>query len=389
MSDLAAEPVQSTPAFEELRQNLEYARGLIKGGRLLERLQVSAFDVSDLYRAAWVQAVSALDHWVHHEVYDRAVALAVQVSADRPAGFRQIGIPMALFEDVHHHQKTLGAAFREHLRGQYGHLSYQHPDKIKQAFQLVTDLPLWPEVAKQLSVGASPMTVQDVKSELLQVVLRRHKIAHEADRDPTGPKGRVPITDGAAIAAIDLIERLAGAIREVLGPIPIEERVPMEPVESADDEATRRSGGKWTREEVQRAVSTIADDEVRWALEQLLHHADERGALFRGGVGPAPSAGLYYWLHGARRSLWSLYVKPEGPAIALSLGTIATADDWMAHDFLRRLRIVPSFDAGLLEPDEVVIRRYPEFDVHSLVQSPEAVDELCRALDSVIEQRGG
>ncbi|MGB3442234.1 MAG: hypothetical protein WBA97_26100 [Actinophytocola sp.] len=64
----------STTAFQDLSGNLEYARYLVRGGRHLDRLQVRTFDVADLYRAAWVQAVSALDHWVHRELYDRAVS---------------------------------------------------------------------------------------------------------------------------------------------------------------------------------------------------------------------------------------------------------------------------------------------------------------------------
>lgn len=77
----------STAAFQELSGNLEYARDLVRGGRHLQRLEVHAFDVADLYRAAWVQAVSALDHWVHRELYDRALGLALNVEEPRPPRF--------------------------------------------------------------------------------------------------------------------------------------------------------------------------------------------------------------------------------------------------------------------------------------------------------------
>jgi hypothetical protein len=50
-----------TGAFVELQQNLEYARQLVRGGRRLAELDVRSFDVDDLYRAAWVQAVAAVD----------------------------------------------------------------------------------------------------------------------------------------------------------------------------------------------------------------------------------------------------------------------------------------------------------------------------------------
>jgi len=57
---------------------------LSAGGQFLERLKVGGFDVADLCRAAWVRAVSALDHWVHRELYERAVAFASNIEVDRP-----------------------------------------------------------------------------------------------------------------------------------------------------------------------------------------------------------------------------------------------------------------------------------------------------------------
>ena len=50
--------------FKEFERNLEFARRLVGGGRQLEELEEGSFEVADLYRAAWVQAVSALDPWV-------------------------------------------------------------------------------------------------------------------------------------------------------------------------------------------------------------------------------------------------------------------------------------------------------------------------------------
>lgn len=50
--------------FKEFERNLEFARRLVGSGRQLEELEVGSFEVADLYRAAWVQAVSALDRWV-------------------------------------------------------------------------------------------------------------------------------------------------------------------------------------------------------------------------------------------------------------------------------------------------------------------------------------
>jgi hypothetical protein len=106
------EPQWTTAAFTEFSNNLVYARDLVRGGRYLERLGVTAFDVGGLYRAAWVHAVSALDHWVHRELYDRALGFALNVSIPRPSKFLTIEIPMSLFEDVQRGTTTLRDAFR-------------------------------------------------------------------------------------------------------------------------------------------------------------------------------------------------------------------------------------------------------------------------------------
>src|SRR3712207_4596452 len=92
----ASDPDAVSPAFAELASNLRYARGLIQGGRSLGRLEVRVFAVADLYRASWVQAVSALDHWVHRELYERAVAIAAREDDDRPRRFLAIKVPMSM-----------------------------------------------------------------------------------------------------------------------------------------------------------------------------------------------------------------------------------------------------------------------------------------------------
>jgi hypothetical protein len=212
----------ATAAFAELRGNLEYARDLVRGGQHLERLQVGAFDVADLYRAAWVQAVSALDHWVHRELYDRALGFALNIDVPRPSRFFTLQVPMRLFEDVHHHSKTLREAFADHLRAHFGYQSFQAPDKIKQALGFVSDVPLWPTVAEYLAGSdQEELTSQDrVVACLKSIVQRRNKIAHEADRDPDDGRKRLPISAAEASRTVDRVEQIAGAIAAVLGPPP-------------------------------------------------------------------------------------------------------------------------------------------------------------------------
>lgn len=213
-----------TAAFQELCNNLDYARDLVSGGKHLQRLQVNAFDVADLYRAAWVQAVSALDHWVHRELYDRALGLALNVDEERPPQFAKLRVPMRMFEDVHHHRsRTLQEAFAEHLRDHFGYQSFQAPEKIKQALAHVTAEPLWQNVEKKLDSAVT---------RLKEIVDRRNRIAHEADRDPDDGTRRLPIAADDVVRAVDDVHRIASAIAEVLG------RPPAMPLQPVQDEPT-------------------------------------------------------------------------------------------------------------------------------------------------------
>jgi hypothetical protein len=347
-------------------------------------LKVGAFDVADLSRAAWVQAVPALDHWVHRELYDRALAFALQTSVPRPTKFLQIPIPVRLFEDVRRRSATLPDAFGAHLRSLFGYQSFQAPEKIKQALSHVSEVSLWPGVAKWLSAGPdSELTnPEQVQARLSEIVRRRNRIAHETDRDPSRHGGRSPISDGETTEAIDWIERAATAILAVLGPPPVPE--------AADISGHRQTRGRdrqvrppWTRVDIDQAVARIDDPKAAEAVRRLLAHADARGALIRGGVSLEPSAGIYYWLRGNRRSLWSLYLNPDRPQIALNFGSVWPRDPELARRMVAEIRRIPALDAALLHSDDVMVRKYPGVDLATLARSPDAVVAIIAALDLV------
>jgi hypothetical protein len=379
--DVEAEfQVETTTAFSELQRNLDYARDLVRGGRFLERLKVGAFDVSDLYRAAWVQAVSALDHWVHRELYDRALAFALQVSVERPAKFLRIEVPMSLFEDVLHHSKTMEDVFRSHLRSQYGHLSFQHPEKIKGAISMVSDASLWLGVAKRMGKeNGKPFTPKSVQDKLIDIVKRRNRIAHETDRDHQAGGIRTPIRDGEVTETIDWLERVASAILAVIGP------PPGRPDGMEDQSAQSRV--KWPRQSVYQAAESISDTPARVAVGQLLAHADAHQALLYGGVSPEPSGGVYYRVDGTRRSLWSLYLTAERPVITVNLKSIWSKDQELAYRMVAVLRSDSTLDAALLHDDDTLVQKYPAIDLAKLGESPDALNTVIRVLDLVLHPR--
>ncbi len=368
-----SEPEAGTTAFEEMRQNLDYARDLVRGGRFLQRLEVGAFDVRDLYRAAWVQAVSALDHWIHRELYDRASALALRPSVARPTKFLKIEVPMSLFEDVLHNSAAMEQVFREHLRSKYGHLSFQQPDKIKEAVSLISDVSLWPAVAKELGEGETSKSVQD---GLTDIVKRRNRIAHETDRDHLAGGVRAAITDDEVTSVIDSLEKVASAILAVIGPLP-----PPVPGSAANGGGAKP---KWTRQSVDGAAEAIADTPAGAALKGLLSHADANDALFKGGTSAEPSGGFYYWQAGKRRSLWSLYLTAERPVITVNLNPIWARSPSLAHRMVALLRSQATLDAALLHSDDVVVQKYPAFELTKVGGSRDVLDTMLGALDLAI-----
>jgi len=212
-------PEESEP-FANLRRNLGYARHLATAGQHLARLKVGAFEVSDVFRAAWVQGVAGLDHWVRQEVRTRTLRLVRQPGDGKPKGFSTFGIPLGQVEQLLQHRVSLEEVVDKQLTHARGHLAYQHPDKIRDAFRMVSDVhELWQKVAKVLGERAAEaivVTGQDVQDRLIQIVQRRNKIAHESDVDPDDPAARQPIDAASVTQAIEWIEQLAAAILDVL-----------------------------------------------------------------------------------------------------------------------------------------------------------------------------
>ena len=325
------EAAPTTDAFNELKTNLDYARDLVGGGMRLEQLKVGAFDVADLYRAAWVQVVAALDHWVHRELYDRALGFAANVEIPRPKKYLQIQVPMSLFEGVHHHAGELSEAFEAQLQIQFGYQSFQAPDKVKQALTHVSDVPdFWPRVAKKLSADGVALTSVRVTERLSEINRRRNRIAHEADRDPERPGHRTPVSAEEVNETIDWMERLTAAILTTIGPPP--PRLTQADNPSSPSKPTK---AKWTRKALDEAAARLADPAVHTVAMRLLHHADQH-ALIVGGTGAEPSCGAYYWFEGKRRSLWSLYLTSARPSLSLNFWSVRAADETPGSPYARR-----------------------------------------------------
>ncbi|MEX5711376.1 hypothetical protein AB1484_24575 [Parafrankia sp. FMc6] len=193
---------------------------MVVAGQSLAAFQSPVFDIGDFYRAAWVQAVSAIDHWFHEELYRRVAELAGQDSPGMPYQLTKFELPLEKVEEVRRGTTTLADAVSDHVRAKWANASLQNPRKISEALKLVTQENIWAKAATQINewnYDRTAMTDQTLKRQYTAITDRRDKIAHDADLVDGDLEKRRDITDADVTDAIDWIERIARAIATVLG----------------------------------------------------------------------------------------------------------------------------------------------------------------------------
>jgi hypothetical protein len=224
---VAAEPPAGRSpgrARDNLRRNLDYARSLAAAGQHLQQLQVASFEVSDVFRSAWVQAVAALDHWVHQEIRERMLALAAGPAAATSTAFLRFQLPISLVNRIVAGELTLRDAVDQQWAEVFGRSTFQQPDKIREGLAHVADVnQLWQRVANVLTERAGDGETYDarqVQQRLQAVVVRRNKIAHEWDEDPENRPRKREIDAASTTQAIEWIGQLAEAMVVVLDGAP-------------------------------------------------------------------------------------------------------------------------------------------------------------------------
>jgi hypothetical protein len=323
-----------TDALSEFTQNIEYARRLVNGGERLAQLRVGAFDVDDLYRAAWTQAVAALDHWVTREIVDRAVALAENPNAPRPDKFNGLTIPVELFEQIHHGNQPLSGTFRNHLDQVFGYMTFQNPDKIKEGFAHVSKIDLWKKVAEILNQDRAPadrLSADRVRSALKEIAARRNRIAHTADRDPHTPGKKAPITAADAHATIDWLLQTAQAISIALGKVPTAptpDAVP-EGVDTTDEVVADSAGAlpeptgrsPWTEESLRRQIEKTCTADVADLLMAVYRQAERHPAFSGFYFGEAKKPSVTAWFNVGEdesAAVWSIYTDEKKSVLAVN-----------------------------------------------------------------------
>lgn len=198
---------------QQFRDNLARVNDLRALHDALNKQTAPVIDLSDLLRACFVMAVSALDHYIHEitrigmmEIFD---GLRVETQA-----YSKFRLSMQTLVGA----TTLAGArsnVEADIRTQHSYLAFQRPDKIADAVRLISELKLWDEIGALLSIPS-----KDLKDQLNLIIDRRNKIAHEADLDPTYPGIRWPIASTDVAGVVSFVSDIVEAIDLLVGPKP-------------------------------------------------------------------------------------------------------------------------------------------------------------------------
>ena len=210
-----------TPQLGLFDENIQYARDLIAGGVALEGLRnfpaanygdLGKAHPDDLYRAAWNQAVAALDHWLHDEVIERAVKLANDTGNLRPPSLANLKMPFKMVERMRNEASHV--VFRDFLEDEYRRKSFHSIEDITAGIKLITHLTsndIWNTVSKAFN-----MTRDQVKQHHDdEIIKRRNDISHRADRNAKGQ--RQPMSEDQVRAAVAWIDDLVHELFGLLG----------------------------------------------------------------------------------------------------------------------------------------------------------------------------
>ena len=166
-------------------------------------------DASDLLRWQWVVAISALDKYIHDIV---RIGMVQEFLGTRPKTDKYYTFRI----DLRNYSNLSGSTtpvieFEQEIIRQHSFLAFQHPDKISDALSYIwTERKKWDVISQHMS---TPITSEDLKIKLNNIVVRRNQIVHEGDCfTPTLPLQQQIINKTDVDDVITFISELVEAI---------------------------------------------------------------------------------------------------------------------------------------------------------------------------------
>jgi restriction system protein len=195
---------------------------MVQGGVNLTNLGVTALSIDDLYRGAWLQAVSALDSWAHEEISRRVAAVAQGLMGPLPGRLKALTLTVGQAEDIRLGMLSLEEVVTEAVDAALKRATLQRPRALAEAFRHVSDIELWPKVGEWIRANHpdfSQVATRQITAQLDAVVERRNQIAHGADSLEDGTGGKRPIDARSTAAALRLVLLIAAGVTAVLGEV--------------------------------------------------------------------------------------------------------------------------------------------------------------------------
>lgn len=197
------------PEITAFRVEARRAKELVAFASILKRDDVSR-DVSDIYRAALVKAVSGYDKFVH-ELVLRGMLEAAYGRRPQTDAFGKFKV--SLLSSLAAAQGVITESWLgPEIVLQHGHLAFQKCEKVADAVRLISGVQLWPTISA--AVGVDTVTL---KSEVDWIMDRRNQIVHEADIDPIIFGQKRSITRKEVLKSIALIYQVAREIDKLAG----------------------------------------------------------------------------------------------------------------------------------------------------------------------------
>lgn len=195
--------------YTQFGRDIARARDLIALGQSIGGMTRGRVDASDLYRAALVQAVAALDSYVHGVVLDRAVDILVGRSTGLVRTNR-IGLHFTAVSDLlaATSPTELELAARRHVAQRLTLETFQKPEDVAKALALVNVPRIWSTAFSDARAATAGLGA---------VVNRRNRIVHSCDVDPLASDSITPLADGDALAALATIEVTVAGIDQECG----------------------------------------------------------------------------------------------------------------------------------------------------------------------------
>jgi hypothetical protein len=163
----------------------------------------------DLYRAALVQAVAALDTYIHGTVHDRTVDIILgRHTVTSPSA--KIGLDFYAIRDILSATSAADTeiATRTYVAQRLARETFQKPDDIAAAMAMVGVGKIWTTAFSTLA--------EQKKKALNLVVSRRNQIVHACDFDYVTPGAVTPMTHTDALDAIAIVEDIVSSFDAIL-----------------------------------------------------------------------------------------------------------------------------------------------------------------------------